>query len=1399
MPAQVRGGLPAVLFVAFMLVGSSAPFLDSSSEFVSADSLPSWPKLLRMHEGVPSAPGDYDWLNTSEPQNLADLDYDDDSRPGITIRKGLPNDKNRHFWVLDPAVNSAVTIQGDMTACVWARADLNISGYTMIVQISDIAPGDVSLPDSWVLLGEAMIDIQGPWYNEFSPHYLTVPLAGSYDLLEGHRLVVTIKRGDDLNSGSIYVVYDATAFDSYIIVPLEDFVSVSDAWAEDAESVPRDTFSDTEVMTIRANISDPFGSYDISGAECVVRNSSDGSVVVPATSMAQSLVDPDTDSSWAVFTLDVGPLAGGSYLVTVTGSDPTGSPTWLNFSISVISVDHLSVSTPSVVTAWSEFEMTITALDSLGAVVPEWRGTVGLSAFQIDLVSPANGSLSVLSAEFTGAENGTVTITNQTYDLGEDTIVIRAESESRVAWSDPVMVRSGPVFSIVLEPGEVSEMLSGLTQTFNATAYDANGLENSTWTPSWTVEGGIGTIEPSGLSAVLLATSPGTGYVMCEDPVTGVNASASVTVVAGSIDHIVVSPAGPVNVREGEPMTFTAVGYDLSDNEVPLSSPTWYTDTSGTISGSGSTVTYTAGYIPETGTVTVSVGSISASVTVTVTTALNGPWLSTIPTQIVNEDSTWTLSLTSYWNHVNGTSYLRWYAEGVDTSLYMVTHDPSSDALVSFITQPDEFGIDTFRLWVRDPDGFSAYQDIVVSIQPVNDLPAYVHSPPTEFYVKFNTPYSFDFDYHVSDVDNDKDDLSMSASSSDWGEITFDGLVSSFLFVEKDGRTSYFETAKLTLTDAASGVPVDSSNSVYLSVVVWVTEDTPPSLDRDLPDIDYLKEGDMDVMVFDLDEYFSDVDEDFLIYEYGFQNIEVFINKTTHEVFMSAPYEWSGVTDGTFTAVDPIGAFKADTVTVTVAPVNDAPSVSNIDDVQVRYDTPYILDADLYVNDPDHSFSELDFTFSSPYVSYADKDIVLNFPANPSGGPYAGSYVVDVTMTVEDPEGASGSNGFKVTVSDNYPPALTSPLPYPDILSFAEDSYLNGSLDMDILFIDLDDGSLQYDVECLSGNENICAVIYPDGIVNFTAAANWSGYEVVQFRASDTHGAWISWSVTIVVTPVNDAPVVKQIDDVRLVGWPRSFQMFIVQYISDIETPYSELVISASPESYVSAVGEYLYVTLPEDINEVPVTIYAVDSDGAQSGSVTFNITIARTTADVIGYPYSLPLVILAAAVAGYFIASRIPKPYSIENLFLIHNDGRLVAHITRQENTNIDKDVVSAMFTAVQEFVRDSFQAGEIGLKKLEIGDKNVLIEKGGSVYVAMIYTGWPPKDKLASIAVLLRDIEERYGERISRWNGTMKTVKGVEAMLQSFMENEFKAGSWVSEEEMGEAEWVDILSKEQ
>ncbi|MDH3365998.1 MAG: cadherin-like domain-containing protein [Thermoplasmata archaeon] len=1358
-----------------------------------AESVPSHERMFHLHEGNVSSESDYDWLNSSAVYDHSTLDYDGDSYLGISIRKNLPSQRWRHFWVLYPEVNADVQIQGDLSAHIWAASQGNESGSRMTVVYSDMAPADWYDPGAWAEIASATEPLIGPDYSTFKPYDVVAP-GVDYVLPAGHHLVITIIRGDSIND-RLLVLYDDDDFDSYILMDTSTFISVDEVTTTDSLGSARQVFSDEEEITVRANISNPFGTYEMLDAEVEIAYYTNGTPVVGPTQMTLYEEDTSSNPSWKVYAYAFGSLPNATLVVTVYAVDPQGSPSWMNATITIVAVDHFSIAVPETVTVMEPFVVTVLALDADDEIVTEWLGTVQLEALMPDGITPATGGLGIGFITIASDDFGQKTITDQTCDYSEETIVIRAFSGSHQGFSAEFDVRSGAVVDIVLTPEGPLTVSAGTAVAFAAEGIDSLGMINSTWTPVWTMTGALGTLLADGLSSTLNAVNEGSGYVNCTNALTDAWQRVEVVVDPSALTSIALSPNGSITVREGESRVISATGHDLYGNEIDMGGAMWSTNTSGSIEGAGPTANYTAGYIPEVGGIEVTVGDVRASLEVVVINALDGPWLTTIPTQIAAEDSSWILVLATYWHHNDGTSSLRWHAEDVNTSLYSVDHDSTSEAYVSFKTQPDRSGIDVFRLWVRDSNGFSTYQDITVIIQSVNDRPRFVNTPPTELYVKFDTPYSFDYAYYVRDVDTQKSNLRMFSSLP--GNVYFDGIIGTFIFGERDGASSYFEIITLTVTDAPEGVPHDSTNSDSLKIVVRVTEDTPPSLSKELPDVE-LDEGEMDHFAFDLDDYFFDLDNDYLVYTYGFENIDIFIDWVSHEVYMSATTEWSGTMEGTFTAVDPVGALKTDTILVTVFAVNDAPSFRTPGTIHVRYDYAYNLAASMYVSDPDNSIDELAFSFSTPYIEYVSGKLVLLFPASLSGGPFTDPYIVPVTVNVSDPEGGTGVAGFDVMVSDNYPPEISDPVPYYDLVTFLEDEYLDDAISLDVLFHDEDDGgaALNYTV---SGNEEVLVAISADFSVNLTASENWSGTEVIELRAIDPHGAWCSWRVTVTVVPVNDAPVVLAIPDFVIRSDGTSIHFDISGYFIDSETPFAGLSVLAIPAPEVVVVGNYLYVDFPQGASDITITIQAIDPDDAESNEVTFSVRLLKTWADTIGYPYTFLIVLMAAGIGGYFLARRMPRPFALDDLFLIHNDGRLISHVTREESTTMDKDVVSAMFTAVQEFVRDSFQAGEVGLKKLEIGDKNVMIKKGNYVYVALIYSGWPPQSTFDKLAMLLSDSEERYRGKIERWNGTKKALPGIDKMLQLYMATGYEPGAWQPEEEgIREEEWVDLISKE-
>ncbi|MEM0343203.1 MAG: hypothetical protein QXU73_02975 [Thermoplasmata archaeon] len=1384
-----------MLVSALMLVSSLSVLGSEPASDVKGESLPTWSKIMHLHDGTRQAGGIYDWMNASGPANPPWTDYDGDGIPGITIKKNVPPQRY-HAWIMYPPVSMNMFFSGSLSAHIWAYSFGNESGTIVSATFYDITASQFSDPTKGVVIARASSPLQGPYYSQVQMVNL-VNNSVSYSLPQDHYLALTIERGDSINDWLI-VWFDRTDYDSYVLMTTSQFISADSAWVEDSKGAIKAVFTDLDDLVVALNVSDPFGAYEIAGAAVSVSYASNGTEVVSSLSMTPVDWDKSPIPYWKFFKGTVPSLESGKYVVNASASDLSGSPTWLEISLTVITVDHFEVSAPAVITAGVPFEMTVAAKDSENNVMANWTGNVTLTAYRTDCVTPANGTLSVLSVEMRESDLGQLTIHAQSYSRAEEQIYIRASAGSKDGWSGLVTVRAGPVASISINYSGDPIVPAGASKVFRAIGLDAQGNENLSWSPYWSLSGGIGSLSAEGFDVILSATSVGSGVLDCRDNLTGTSANLTVTVVVGALVRIdITSPSYPLAIREGEQVVLTATGYDAFGNVVDIDGATWDTNTSGTLFGSGTTCTYKAGFVPETGSINVRLGTVVGTLSVVVLTASDGPWLSPIPDQIKSEDyGTWQLSLNNYWHDVNGTSTLFWWVEDVNTSLYFISHDPSSNAIMRFSTQPDQWGIDRFILWVIDPTGYRTFQWITVRINPVNDPPQFVNNVPTELYVKFDEPYSFDYSYFVKDVDNSKSELTLSsdvppAEQNSLYNVTFVWLEATFIFNRLKGDESYFKIVTLTVRDPSGDYDQER-------IVVWATDDSPPEMRKHLPDV-FIDEGEIMVYKFDLDDYFFDPDGEALYYTAGFENIpEPYIEPGTNMVYFSAPGEWSGVTEGTFIGKDSLGAMKVDTITVTVNATNDAPIVTPIQEViQVRYGVPYYIYLSQYVYDPDNSMDSLTFEINESHVvkgisPMGAHRLELNFPPNLTEPAYTEPYRVCVGIVIRDPELAAAYMNLTILVTDNRPPTLLTDNPDVIYITFEEDTILSDALLLYELFSDEDDAMLSFTVE--AGDTNLFFSVLPGGRVNLWASVNWSGISWLNITATDSKGGWAAIRILVIVSPVNDAPVLMPLPDIRISG-SRSVKLDISGFVYDSDSAY--ITITASPETYAVVVGNYLYVTLPKGTKSVTITLTASDGQ-KESASQALNVVYVASMAEKIGYPYTLPLVLLAAGVAGYFVGTRLPRPFALENLFLIHNDGRLVAHVTKEDNTNLDKDVVSAMFTAVQEFVRDSFQKGEVGLKKLEIGDKNVLIEKGKSAYLALIYSGWPPKDLLNMLPMLERDIEERYKDRLERWNGTAKSVRGVEKMLQDYMTGTYKPGAWHEEEEIAEEEWVDILSKE-
>ncbi len=124
---------------------------------------------------------------------------------------------------------------------------------------------------------------------------------------------------------------------------------------------------------------------------------------------------------------------------------------------------------------------------------------------------------------------------------------------------------------------------------------------------------------------------------------------------------------------------------------------------------------------------------------------------------------------------------------------------------------------------------------------------------------------------------------------------------------------------------------------------------------------------------------------------------------------------------------------------------------------------------------------------------------------------------------------------------------------------------------------------------------------------------------------------------------------------------------------------------------------------------------------------------------------------------------------YRVEQVLLIHRKtGLLLTHVTADEATGSHADLVSSMLTAIQDFARDAFDAGDTDvLKTMEVGELKVWIQGGPQVLLAAVIRGNAPRDFRTRLDQLLENVTLNYSGELDAFEGESSPFNSVQPML--------------------------------
>ncbi|HIE02108.1 MAG TPA: hypothetical protein EYP59_17795 [Thiotrichaceae bacterium] len=128
--------------------------------------------------------------------------------------------------------------------------------------------------------------------------------------------------------------------------------------------------------------------------------------------------------------------------------------------------------------------------------------------------------------------------------------------------------------------------------------------------------------------------------------------------------------------------------------------------------------------------------------------------------------------------------------------------------------------------------------------------------------------------------------------------------------------------------------------------------------------------------------------------------------------------------------------------------------------------------------------------------------------------------------------------------------------------------------------------------------------------------------------------------------------------------------------------------------------------------------------------------------------------------------------------MFLIHHDsGLLILHASLEEVDAGDSDAVSAMFTAIQDFSRDSFSASkEEELDSVEVGKYTVWIERGPYAILACVIRGEAAILFRKIMQTLLEKRHARYGSLLGQFAGDSLSLQSGQHLLEELLYSETK-----------------------
>lgn len=133
---------------------------------------------------------------------------------------------------------------------------------------------------------------------------------------------------------------------------------------------------------------------------------------------------------------------------------------------------------------------------------------------------------------------------------------------------------------------------------------------------------------------------------------------------------------------------------------------------------------------------------------------------------------------------------------------------------------------------------------------------------------------------------------------------------------------------------------------------------------------------------------------------------------------------------------------------------------------------------------------------------------------------------------------------------------------------------------------------------------------------------------------------------------------------------------------------------------------------------------------------------------------------------------------YRVDQVFLIHREtGLVLRHVVADSVSTQDPAMVAGMLSAIQQFVRDSFDsASQDTLGSMVVGEHEVWLEQSPESVIAAVIRGHAPASYRLAMKETLEEIQQHFSSALENFKGDPAPFLAAEDRLNRLLEARFK-----------------------